>query len=99
VAKVDDPGEFVLVGGSKISETDTRLMNNIAARSCCALKSRGSRTSRKIKISESIAALPNQKAFFRINFLLQSNRVLLICDSPAFEGEGRGDWSDPCSTV
>src|SRR6266851_2983667 len=46
-------------------------MNSIAARSCCALKSRGSRTSRKIEMSVSIEALPNQES------LLQNQLFLL----------------------
>src|SRR6516165_953107 len=33
-------------------------------------------------------ALPQQKSLFRIHFSCQCNKTLLICDSPALEGEG-----------
>src|SRR5262249_39070308 len=73
--------------------------NSIAARSCRALMSRGSRTSRKIVISVSIQGLPHNKGSpFRIHFHPQRNRWLLICDSPALAGEGWGGgcgWSLP----
>src|SRR5208283_5679412 len=61
-------------------------MNSIEAQSCRALKSRGSRTSRRIVISVCIQASPNQEASSRILFYLQRNTPILICDSPAPRG-------------
>src|SRR5712691_922473 len=45
-------------------------MNSIAARLCCAVKSRGSRTSRKIEMSVSSEALPNQESLLQNRLFL-----------------------------
>src|SRR6516162_3869919 len=45
-------------------------MNSIAERSWRALKSRGSRTSRKIEISVSMQALPNQESLLQNQLFL-----------------------------
>src|SRR5208283_5078995 len=52
--------------------------NSIAAKSCRALKSRGSRTSRKMVISDCTTGS------LRIRKPLQTQQPLLIRDSPAF---------------
>src|SRR5271168_3668161 len=59
-------------------------MKSIDAQSCRALKSRGSRTSRRIVIRTSTNGLPNQEAIPRILFCAQRNTPIFICDSPAF---------------
>src|ERR1700690_1605353 len=64
-------------------------MKSIDAQSCRALKSRGSRTSRRIVIRTSTNGLPNQEAVPRILFCAQRNTPIFICDSPAQEA-GRG---------
>src|ERR1700683_3882464 len=68
-------------------------MKSIDAQSCRALKSRGSRTSRRIVIRTSTNGLPNQEAFPRILFCAQGNTPIFICDSPegAIGGESAGD--------
>src|SRR5271167_3799428 len=58
-------------------------MKSIDAQSCRALKSRGSRTSRRIVIRTSTNGLPNQEAIPRILFCAQRNTPIFICDSPA----------------
>jgi hypothetical protein len=58
-------------------------MKSIDAQSCRALKSRGSRTSRRIVIRTSTNGLPNQEAVPRILFCAQRNTPIFICDSPA----------------
>ena len=70
MAKIDNLDKLLLMGGNIIGEIDTRFRptqsrrqrnRKHCRRSCRALKSRGSRTSRKIEMSVSIEALPNQK--------------------------------------
>src|SRR5271163_2490070 len=63
-------------------------MKSIDAQSCRALKSRGSRTSRRIVIRTSTNGLPNQEAVPRILFCAQRNTPIFICDSPGKDGEG-----------
>src|SRR5271168_4610122 len=63
-------------------------MKSIDAQSCRALKSRGSRTSRRIVIRTSTNGLPNQEAIPRILFCAQRNTPIFICDSPAHKGGG-----------
>src|SRR5271155_3319007 len=59
-------------------------MKSIDAQSCRALKSRGSRTSRRIVIRTSTNGLPNQEAIPRILFCAQRNTPIFICDSPDY---------------
>src|ERR1700684_4259596 len=63
-------------------------MQNIDAQSCRALKSRGSRTSRRIVMRTSTNGLPNQEAVPRILFCAQRNTPIFICDSPGGGPEG-----------
>src|SRR5277367_5812773 len=65
-------------------------MKSFDAQSCRALKSRGSRTSRRIVSRTSTNGLPNQEAVPRILFCAQRNTPIFICDSPALLGEGWG---------
>ncbi|MGH9807982.1 MAG: hypothetical protein ACRD9W_12115, partial [Terriglobia bacterium] len=63
-------------------------MNSIAESSCRALKSRGSRISRKIVSKDSIERLRKPETFLRIHYQPENNSFLLICDSPG----GKPGW-------
>src|SRR5271165_1042440 len=68
----------------------TSEMNNIAEHSRRALKSRGSRTSRKMAINVSIKSLPNQEAAQQSVFIVRAiPHTHLRFPSPQGEGAPR----------